>query len=153
MTPSEYAERCSRNRSTDNRSVIDIRVTHGSHVGYSQVCIVLAYPLLLSFCFSRASSIDAANHVERLLGQVVVLTLDDLLEGKIVPSRGTILPSRPVNRSATKNSWLRKRWRRGARPTMTLSTSEISSMPRMTRYPAATCSADSSIRSKCTPRS
>ena len=153
MTPSEYAERCSRNRSTDNRSVIDIRVTHGSHDGYSQVCIVLAYPLLLSFCFSRASSIDAANHVERLLGQVVVLTLDDLLEAPDRPFEGDDLAFK-AGEPLGDEEQLAKKAMETRRPAHNdFVHLRTSSMPRMARYPAATCSADSSIRSKCTPRS
>jgi len=43
--------------------------------------------------------LDAADHVERLLGQVIVLARDDRLEAADGVASGTILPSWPVNTS------------------------------------------------------
>ena len=49
----------------------------------------------------------------------------------MVSLSGTYLPGEPVNTSATKNGWERKRWIFLARDTTSLSSSESSSMPRM----------------------
>ena len=64
---------------------------------------------------------------------IAILGIDELSEEDkvIVSSSSTNLPSWPVNCSATKNGWERKRCRRLARPTITLSSSESSSIPRM----------------------
>src|SRR5215203_3607947 len=49
---------------------------------------------------------------------------------EIVSSSFTYLPGMFVNCSATANGWDMKRWRRRARPTTSLSSSESSSIPR-----------------------
>jgi len=53
--------------------------------------------------------VDAAAHVERLLGQLVQLAFHDHLERFTVSSSFTYLPGVPVNASATKNGCDRKR--------------------------------------------
>jgi hypothetical protein len=53
------------------------------------------------------------------------------LKPRIVSAIGTYWPGVPVNCSATWNGCERKRSMRRARPTMSLSSSESSSMPRM----------------------
>ena len=50
---------------------------------------------------------------------------------RMVSSSGTDTPGMPVKVSATKNGCDKKRWMRRARPTISLSSSDSSSMPRM----------------------
>ena len=62
---------------------------------------------------------------------MVVFAVDHRLEERTVSSSWTNLPGMPVNTSATWNGWERKRWILRARATVSLSSSESSSMPRM----------------------
>ncbi len=50
---------------------------------------------------------------------------------RIVSASSTYLPGVPVNVSATKKGWERKRWIFRARATVSLSSSDSSSMPRI----------------------
>ena len=64
-------------------------------------------------------------------GSVSVLPSRISLNEATVSLIETYLPGRPVKTSATKNGWLMKRWRRRARATVALSSSDSSSMPRI----------------------
>jgi hypothetical protein len=74
---------------------------------------------------------DAALHVEGLLGDIVVLALDDLLEGADRVGNLDVLAGMPVNCSATWKGCERNFCTLRARATVSLSSSESSSMPRM----------------------
>ena len=63
---------------------------------------------------------------------MVIFAVDHRLEAaRPCPRSATNLPGMPVNTSATWNGWERKRWILRARLTVSLSSSESSSMPRM----------------------
>ena len=80
--------------------------------------------------FSRTSSIVPARK-NACSGSVSVLPSRISLNDATVSLIETYLPGRPVKTSATKNGWLVKRWRRRARATVALSSSDSSSMPRI----------------------
>ena len=91
---------------------------------------VRAWPSCASAFFQHV--FDGALHVERLLGEIVVLAVDDLLEAADgVGQLHVLARAMPVNCSATWNGCERKRWILRARATVSLSSSDSSSMPRM----------------------
>ena len=75
--------------------------------------------------------VDAALHVEVAFVDVIVFAFEDFLEAADRLGTGTYLPSRPVKTSATANGWERKRWILRARKTVSLSSGESSSIPRI----------------------
>src|SRR6185369_16685018 len=80
--------------------------------------------------FSRTSSMVPARK-KACSGRVSVLPSRISLNDATVSLTGTYLPALPVKTSPTKNGWLMKRWRRRARATVALSSSDSSSIPRI----------------------
>ena len=76
--------------------------------------------------------VGAADVEEGLLGQVVEVAVDQLLErlDRLV-DRDVMTPGRPVKTSATNIGWDRNRCILRARSTVTRSSSDSSSRPRM----------------------
>jgi hypothetical protein len=80
--------------------------------------------------FTSGHVVDRAGEAA-CSGSASVLPSRISLNDATVSLIGTYFPARPVKTSATKNGWLMNRWRRRARATVDLSSSESSSMPRI----------------------
>src|SRR6266566_3386113 len=88
--------------------------------------------ILLLFIFVGLHNLlDVTLHVEVILWDDIVLTFQNLLETRTVSVTGTYLPSRPVNTVATVKGCEKKRCNLRARATVSLSSSDSSSIPRM----------------------